>query len=81
VKIVGFDTSPSLVADLREHTIDSLVLQDPFQIGYLGLEALLDRRAGGPSPARISLPPLLVKSTDAANPEAQHLLSPDVRIP
>ncbi len=33
VKIVGFDSSPSLITDIQEGIIDSLVVQNPFVDG------------------------------------------------
>ncbi len=34
VQIVGFDASATLVQDMRDGTIDSIVVQDPFKMGY-----------------------------------------------
>ena len=79
VKIVGFDSSPSLIDDLRAGVIDSLVLQDPFQIGYQGLKVLLDQRAGRTSPKRVDLPPTLVTKEDLSTPKIQTLLNPDIQ--
>ncbi len=78
IKIVGFDSSPSLVDDLRAGTIDSLVLQDPFQIGYQGLKTLLDVRAGRTPPKRFDLPPTLVTGQNLSDPKIQKLLNPDL---
>ena len=78
VKIVGFDSSPSLVEDLRAGMIDSLVLQDPFQIGYQGLKTLLDQRAGRTPPKRVDLPPVLVTRDHLDDPKVEHLLNPDL---
>lgn len=78
VKLVGFDSSPSLNDDLRAGVIDSLVLQDPFQIGYQGLKTLLDHRAGKPVPKTIALPPVLVTHDNMNEPKMQQLLNPDV---
>ena len=79
VRIVGFDSSPSLVDDLRAGAIDSLVLQDPFQIGYQGLKVLLDERAGRTPPKRIDLAPALITKDDLAVPKIQELLNPDIK--
>jgi ribose transport system substrate-binding protein len=81
LKVVGFDTSPSLVDDLRARIIDSLVLQDPFRIGYAGLKLLLDKRAGHDPPHRITLPPVLVTSEQVGAPQFQRLLNPEVGLP
>ncbi len=79
VKIVGFDSSPSLLDDLRAGSIDSLVLQNPFQMGYQGLNTLIDHRAGRPPPKRIDLPPTLVTHDNLSDPEIQRLLNPDLQ--
>jgi len=78
VKIVGFDSSPSLIDDLRDGVVDSLVLQDPFQIGYQGLKTILDQRAGRAPPKRIDLPPTLVTRENLSEPKIQHLLNPEI---
>src|SRR2546427_3770961 len=78
VKIVGFDSSPSLIDDLRDGVVDSLVLQDPFQIGYQGLKTILDQRAGHTPPKRIDLPPTLVTRENLSQPTIQHLLNPEI---
>jgi ribose transport system substrate-binding protein len=79
VKIVGFDNSPSLVDDVRAGNIDSLVLQDPFQIGYQGLKTLLDQHAGHTPPKRIDLPPTLLTRDNMNESKMQKLLNPDIQ--
>jgi ribose transport system substrate-binding protein len=78
VKLVGFDSSPSLIDDLRGGTIDALVLQDPFQIGYQGLKALIDFRAGRTPAKRVDLPPVLVTRENLKDPTTQKLINPDI---
>lgn len=78
VKIVGFDSSPSLTDDLRAGVIDSLVLQDPFQIGYQGLKTLVDYRAGRVPEKKTALPPTLVTLDNLNDPKIQQLLQPDI---
>jgi ribose transport system substrate-binding protein len=78
-KIVGFDNSPSLVDDVRAGNIDSLVLQDPFQIGYQGLKTLLDQHAGRTPPKRIDLPPTLLTRDNMNEAKLQKLLNPDLQ--
>lgn len=78
VKLVAFDSSPSLIEDLRSGVIDSLVLQDPFQIGYQGMKTLLDVRAGNTPQKRIDLPPTLVTRDTLNDPKIQKLLNPDI---
>lgn len=78
VRLVGFDNSPSLIDDLKGGTIDALVLQDPFQIGYQGLKALVDFRAGHVPAKRVDLPPILVTRENLEDPTVKRLLSPDI---
>jgi ribose transport system substrate-binding protein len=78
VKLVGFDSSPSLVEDLRAGVIDSLVLQDPFTIGFEGMKTLIDHHAGQTPAKTIALAPNLVTSENLNDPKVQQLLSPDI---
>lgn len=41
VTFVGFDASPPLVEALRNGEIDALVVQNPYQMGYQGVKALV----------------------------------------
>jgi ribose transport system substrate-binding protein len=78
VKLVGFDNSPSLIDDLRSGTMDALVLQDPFQIGYQGLKALVEFRAGHVPAKRVGLPPILVTRENLEGSTVQRLINPDI---
>ena len=42
----GFDSSPNLIDDLKAGAIDSLVLQDPFKMGYEGVKSIVDKMNG-----------------------------------
>ena len=79
VKIVGFDSSPALLDDLRSGAIDALVVQDPFQMAYVGLKTLIDNRAGRKPPRRIDLPPTLVTHDNLTEPKIEQLLNPDIQ--
>ena len=79
VKLVGFDSSPGLIEDLKAGIIDSLVVQDPFQMGYQSVLAAAQKLAGG-TPRKIqNLPPRLVTRDSLANPEMQKFLNPDLK--
>jgi ribose transport system substrate-binding protein len=78
VKLVGFDSSASLVDDLRNGVIDSLVVQEPFQIGYLGLKTLVDAKAGRKPSKHIDLSPTLVTKDELNEPRILQLLNPEV---
>jgi ribose transport system substrate-binding protein len=76
IKLVGIDASEQLIADLREDWIDSLIVQDPFQMGYLSVKAIADKRKGSAVSARTDLAAKLILKTDLANPAVQDLLFP-----
>jgi ribose transport system substrate-binding protein len=78
VKLVGFDSSPSLLDDLRAGNIDSLIVQDPFHMAYEGLKTLVDNQAGRTPPKRIDLPPTLVTHDNLNDPKIQQLIHLDL---
>ncbi len=78
IRMVGFDWSPTLSEALESGVIDSLVVQDPFRIGYQAVRAAVEKINGG-TPERIqSLPPLLVTRDNLNDPEVQKQLNPDL---
>ena len=46
VKVVGFDSSPLLVEALAKGEIDALVVQDPVNMGYMSVKAMVDHLDG-----------------------------------
>jgi len=79
VKLVGFDAGPTLEADLRAGLIDSLVVQNPFKMGYDSVVAAA-AKLNGQTPEKIqNLAPRLVRREDLSNPEVQAQLNPDLK--
>jgi ribose transport system substrate-binding protein len=79
VKLVGFDSSPGLIDDLKAGVIDSLVVQDPFQMGYQSVMAAVEKLNGG-TPRKIqNLPPRLVTRESLSNPDMLKFLNPDLK--
>lgn len=52
VTLVGFDSSPNLLEDVKAGAIDSLVLQDPYKMGYEGVRTIVDK-LNGKEPQRV----------------------------
>ncbi|MDQ6677319.1 MAG: substrate-binding domain-containing protein [Acidobacteriota bacterium] len=78
VKLVGFDSSPALLEDLKAGLIDSLIVQDPFRMGHDSVASAVEKIRGG-SPEKIqNLPPRVVTRENLADPEIQKVLSPDL---
>jgi ribose transport system substrate-binding protein len=79
VQLVGFDSGPTLEEDLKSGVIDSLVVQDPFNMGYQAVSIGV-RKLKGETPEKIqNLEPHLVTKADLDKPEIQALLNPDLK--
>jgi ribose transport system substrate-binding protein len=79
VKFVAFDASEGMVEDLKGGTIDALVAQDPFRIGYEAVQTLVDKLGGKTPPKRIDLSARVITKADLDKPEIRALLNPDVK--
>ena len=79
VKLVAFDASDDLIADLKVGTISALVVQDPFQMGFQAVKTLVDKLHGVTPPKQIDLPARVVHKADLDRPEVHELLYPDVK--
>lgn len=78
IKMVGFDWSPTLGESLKSGVIDSLVVQDPFRIGYQTVKSAVEKINGGTPEKVQSLPPLLVTLENLNDPAVQKQLNPDL---
>ncbi len=74
VTLVGFDSSPDLVRSIKEGGIDSLVLQDPFKMGYEGVKTIVDKLAGKTPERRIDTGVKLLTKDNLDTPEMQRLI-------
>jgi ribose transport system substrate-binding protein len=70
----GFDSSPNLIDDLKAGAIDSLVLQDPFKMGYEGVKAIVDRLNGRTPERRVDTGVKLLTRENIDTPEMQQLI-------
>jgi ribose transport system substrate-binding protein len=78
VRLVGFDSSPNLLDDLKSGAIDSLVVQDPFKMGYESVKAAVEKLNGG-TPKKINnLAPLVVTKENMSDPAVDLRLHPDL---
>src|SRR5450631_2187766 len=79
VKFVAFDSSDTLIEDLKGGTIDAMVVQDPFKMGFEAVKTLVDKLNGATPPKRIDLPARVVYKADLDQPDVHALLYPDVK--
>jgi ribose transport system substrate-binding protein len=78
LKIVGFDASPPLIEDLQAGHIDSLVLQNPFRMGYLGVKSIVDHLNGRTPERRIDTGATVVTASNLKEPQIQELVNPPI---
>lgn len=76
IRLVGFDSSPTLIEDLRAATIDSLVLQNPFKIGYESVRQLHLKLSGQMPERRVDTGATLVTGANLQTKEIQELINP-----
>ena len=78
VKLVAFDASDQLIGDMQSGYIDSLVVQDPFRMGYESARAIGMKLRGETPVPRLDLPPALIRAADLEKPHVKALLHPDI---
>ena len=78
VKFVGFDSSETMISALRAGELSGFVVQNPMQIGYLGVKTLVSHIRGQQVPGRIDTGSTLVTLENIEKPEIRDLLNPDL---
>jgi ribose transport system substrate-binding protein len=76
VKLVTFDSSEDHLQGLKDGTIDVMLVQDPFRIGYEAVRSLAEKLAGKAPPKRLDLPARAIVKSDLDKPEVRALLFP-----
>jgi len=76
VDLIGFDNSPIEIRYLESGVVKGIVLQKPFNIGYLGVSTAVKLLKGERVPRRIDTGSLLVTRENMFGRESQKLLFP-----
>jgi ribose transport system substrate-binding protein len=79
VKLVGFDSSPQLLEALKSGEIDSLIVQDPFEMGYRSMIAAIAKLKGGNPDHIQNIQPTLVTRENMDSPDIQEKINPDLK--
>ena len=77
VKLITFDFSDAHVEALKNGTIDVMLVQDPFRIGYEAVKSLAEKLNGRTPVHRMDLPARIITKPDLDKPEVKALLFPD----
>lgn len=78
VKLVAFDASEQLIKELEQGWIDSLIVQDPYKMGYESVVAIARKRRGESVTARQNLPAKLVLANQLNDAGVRAFLFPDL---
>ena len=76
IRLITFDFSEEHVAALRDGTIDVMLVQDPYRIGYEAVKSLALKLGGQTPEHRLDLPARSIVRADLDKPEVRSLLSP-----
>jgi ribose transport system substrate-binding protein len=76
--LVGFDSDKNLVADVKSGVIYALIVQDPYRMGYEGVQIALKASKGEAVPKSIDTGVTAITAANINTPRAQALLNPKV---
>jgi ribose transport system substrate-binding protein len=79
VRFVGFDASEKLVFAVRSGEIDALIVQRPFEMGYLSVKTIVAHIRGQGVEHRIDTGSSVVTKENVDTPEIQALVKPDLQ--
>jgi ribose transport system substrate-binding protein len=79
VKLVGYDAAPDQVQALKAGTIQALIVQDPFKMGYEGVMAAVKAQKGETVEKRIDTGVQVVTPENIDKPEIQKLLTREAK--
>ena len=76
VSFVGFDASQAFIEAMRAGQLHGIVVQNPFNMGYLGVRTMVDNLLGKPVEKKIDTGVMLVTKDNLDSPDVQTLLHP-----
>jgi ribose transport system substrate-binding protein len=79
VKMIGFDADKALVGALKAGEIDSLVIQNPYKMGYEGVKQLVEHIRGKQVPKKFDTGAKLVNKETLDDSEVKEALEPQLR--
>ena len=79
IKLVGFDSSPELLELLQENQLQTLIVQNPFSMGYLSVKHAIEAAQGRTIPSRVEMSVELITKENMFWLKNQKLLFPVVQ--
>ena len=79
VKVIGFDYFENEGKDagmyLEKNILDTMIIQNPYNMGYLGVRYAIDIAHGNPIPSKVDTGAILVTQENINDPDIQFLIS------
>jgi ribose transport system substrate-binding protein len=76
ISFVGFDSSQTFIDAMRAGQLHGIVVQNPFNMGYLGVKTMVDSLTSKSVEKKIDTGVMLVTKDNMETPEVQTLLHP-----
>jgi len=76
ISFVGFDASQAFIDAMNKGELHGIVVQNPFNMGYLGVKTMVDQLLGKTVEKKIDTGVMLVTKDNMESPEVQTLLHP-----
>lgn len=76
ISFVGFDSSQTFIDAINANQLHGIVVQNPFNMGYLGVRTMVDSILGKPVEKKIDTGVMLVTKENLQSPEVNALLHP-----
>jgi len=76
ITIVGWDASPDEVKGVRDGVIDALIVQNPFRMGFDGVNAITKQLREGTKPSSGDTGVTIVTKSNLDDPEVKAVLKP-----
>jgi ribose transport system substrate-binding protein len=77
IKLVTFDFSDTHIEALTDGTVDVMLVQDPFRMGYEAVKSLAEKLGGATPARRQELLARVIVKADLERPEVRALVSPE----
>jgi ribose transport system substrate-binding protein len=79
IKLVTFDSSEAHIEAIKDGTIDVMLVQDPYKIGYEAVHSLVMKLNGQTPPQTMDLAVHVIRKQDLEQPDVQAILFPKWR--
>jgi ribose transport system substrate-binding protein len=76
LRLITFDSSDTHLEAIKDGTIDIMLVQDPFRIGYEAVKSLAEHLNGKTPARRLDLPVREIVKADLSKPDVAALLTP-----